>query len=109
MADVLMNAYSRIDLVLDRGEGAYLFDTAGRRYLDFVAGVGVMALGHSHPRLVEALEHQARRLWHCSNLFRVAGQERVAQRLVEKSFADAVFFNNSGSEAVDFALKLIRG
>ena len=108
MTHGLMNAFPRTDLVAERGEGAYLWDSHGRRYLDFVAGVAVNALGHCHPALVEALNQQSRRLWHASNIFRIAGQESLAQRLVEASFADAVFFNNSGSEAVDFAIKLVR-
>ncbi len=104
----LMQAFPRTDLIAARGEGAYLWDTGGNRYLDFVAGVAVNALGHCHPALVEALTSQAQRLWHASNVFRIPEQESLAQRLVQASFADAVFFNNSGSEAVDFALKLVR-
>lgn len=108
MTHGVMNAFPRTDLIAERGEGAYLWDADGRRYLDFVAGVAVNALGHCHPALVEALGRQSRRLWHASNIFRVAEQESLAQRLVEASFADAVFFNNSGSEAVDFSIKLVR-
>lgn len=108
MTHGLMNAFPRTDLIAERGEGAYLWDSQGRRYLDFVAGVAVNALGHCHPALVEALARQSQRLWHASNVFRIPEQESLAQRLVQASFADAVFFNNSGSEAVDFSIKLVR-
>ena len=104
----LMRAFARVDLEAERGEGAWLFDAQGRRYLDFLGGVAVNALGHCHPALVEALTRQARTLWHASNLVRVPGQERLADRLCAASFADQAFFTNSGSEAVDFALKLVR-
>lgn len=108
MTHGLMDAFPRTDLIAERGQGAYLWDSHGRRYLDFVAGVAVNALGHCHPALVEALARQSQRLWHASNVFRIAEQESLAQRLVEASFADSVFFNNSGSEAVDFSIKLVR-
>ena len=108
MTPHLMDAYPRTDLQVARGEGCYLFDTDGNRYLDFLSGVAVNALGHCHPALVEALCQQARTLWHASNLLRAPGQERLADRICEASFADAVFFTNSGSEAIDFALKLVR-
>ncbi len=104
----LMSAYARADLAFDRGEGAYLVATDGRRYLDFASGVAVTALGHAHPHLVRALVEQAGKLWHCSNLFRIPGQERLAERLVASSFADAVFFCNSGAEAIECGLKLAR-
>lgn len=103
-----MPTYARADVVFERGEGAYLFDSAGRRYLDFASGVAVTALGHAHPRLVKALTEQAAKVWHTSNLFRVAGQERVAARLIAASFADTVFFCNSGAEAWECGLKVIR-
>jgi len=94
-----MPTYARADIVFERGEGVYLFDSAGRRHLDFASGVAVTALGHAHPRLVKALTEQAAKVWHTSNLFRVAGQEKVAARLIAHSFADTVFFCNSGAEA----------
>jgi len=103
-----MPSYGRADLVFERGEGLYLFATDGRRYLDFAAGVAVNALGHSHPHLVEALTKQVATLWHCSNLYRIAGQELLAQRLVDNSFADTVFFCNSGAEAIEAGLKIAR-
>jgi len=105
---VVMPVYNRADVVFERGEGPYLFDTAGRRYLDFAAGVAVVALGHSHPHLVNALVEQGRKLWHTSNLYRVAGQESLAQRLVDATFADTVFFTNSGVEAWECSVKVCR-
>ena len=104
----LMNAYTRTDFEAVRGEGCYLFDSDGRRYLDFLSGVAVNALGHCHPALVEALCRQAHTLWHASNLIRLPGQERLADRICAASFADQVFFTNSGGEAIDFSLKLVR-
>ncbi len=104
----LLSTYNRADLVPARGEGCYLFDSGGRRYLDFLAGVAVNAFGHCHPRLVDALCRQAHLLWHTSNLVQVPGQEAVAARLCGACFADQVFFTNSGAESVDFALKLVR-
>ncbi len=103
-----MPTYARADVVFERGEGAYLFDATGRRYLDFASGVAVTALGHAHPRLVKALTEQAAKVWHTSNLFRVAGQENVAARLIAASFADTAFFCNSGAEAWECGLKVIR-
>jgi acetylornithine/N-succinyldiaminopimelate aminotransferase len=104
----LMNTYNRVDLTIERGEGATLITTDGRRFLDFTSGIAVTALGHCHPHLVKALQAQAEKLWHCSNLFKIPGQEKLAQRLVDASFADAVFFGNSGAEAIECGLKLIR-
>jgi len=105
----VMPTYSRQDVTFDRGEGAWLFDSHGQRYLDFGSGIAVNALGHAHPRLVDALCQQAHRLWHTSNLYKVAGQERLAQRLCDVSFADVVFFCNSGAEACEGAIKTARG
>ncbi|NBB83101.1 MAG: acetylornithine/succinylornithine family transaminase, partial [Alphaproteobacteria bacterium] len=92
----------------ERGEGACLFDRRGRRWLDFGSGIAVTGLGHAHPHLVAALKDQAEKLWHTSNLFRVPGQERLAERLVANSFADTVFFANSGVEAWECGVKLAR-
>jgi len=105
---VVMPTYARIDVVFERGEGSYLYDTTGRRFLDFTSGIAVNALGHAHPYLVRRLGEQAAKLWHTSNLFRVAGQESLAERLVEHSFADTVFFTNSGVEAWECGVKLVR-
>jgi acetylornithine/N-succinyldiaminopimelate aminotransferase len=106
--DALMNTYARFDIAFERGEGAYLHADDGRRFLDFASGIAVTALGHAHPQLVAALQAQAGRLWHCSNLFRIPEGERLAARLVEHSFADRVFFCNSGVEAFEAATKLTR-
>jgi acetylornithine/N-succinyldiaminopimelate aminotransferase len=103
-----MPTYGRANLVFERGEGAWLVSTSGERYLDFASGVAVNALGHAHPRLVTALAEQAGKLWHSSNLYRIAGQERLAERLCQVTFADQVFFCNSGAEACEGAIKLAR-
>lgn len=103
-----MPTYGRADVAFERGEGAYLFDAAGRRFLDFTGGVAVNALGHAHPHLVKALTEQAGKLWHCSNLFRVTGQETVAKRLTDLTFADTAFFTNSGTESWECAFKTAR-
>ncbi|AWJ92138.1 acetylornithine transaminase (plasmid) [Azospirillum baldaniorum] len=108
MIPVVMPTYARADIVFERGEGPYLYATDGRRFLDFAAGVAVNVLGHANPYLVEALTAQAHKLWHTSNLFRVAGQESLAKRLTEATFADTVFFTNSGAEAWECGAKLIR-
>jgi acetylornithine/N-succinyldiaminopimelate aminotransferase len=108
MTDALMNTYARADLAFERGEGAYLYGTDGRRYLDFASGIAVTALGHAHPHLVQALTEQAGKLWHTSNLFRIPDGEKLAARLCEASFADRVFFCNSGLEAFEGAVKLTR-
>jgi len=103
-----MPVYSRADVRFERGEGSYLFDSEGRRYLDFASGIAVTALGHCHPALIAALTDQAHKVWHTSNLFRVPGQEALAKRLTELTFADTVFFTNSGVEAWECGVKLIR-
>lgn len=108
MTSALMPAFAPFDITPDRGEGAYLYTVDGRRYLDFMAGVAVNALGHCHPHMVEALTRQGRKLWHCSNQYHGEEQETAARRLVENSFADAVFFCNSGSEAIESGIKLVR-
>jgi acetylornithine/N-succinyldiaminopimelate aminotransferase len=106
--DPVLPTYARQPVEVVRGEGCWLIDAAGRRYLDFGAGIAVNALGHAHPRLVAALTEQAGKLWHSSNLYRIPGQERLAQRLVELTFADTVFFTNSGAEAMECAIKMAR-
>ena len=103
-----MPVYARADIQFERGQGAYLFDSAGRKYLDFASGIAVTSLGHCHPALVAALTEQGNKLWHTSNLFRVPGQEKLAQRLTDLTFADTVFFTNSGVEAWECGVKLIR-
>ncbi|HZD25656.1 MAG TPA: aspartate aminotransferase family protein [Alphaproteobacteria bacterium] len=108
MISAVMPTYARADVAFSRGEGAYLFDTEGRKYLDFTSGIATVCLGHSHPHLVEAIQKQAAMVMHTSNLFRVEGQERLARRLVEATFADTVFFANSGAEANECAIKTAR-
>ena len=104
----LLPVFARVDLAFERGEGCWLIATNGERYLDFTSGVAVNALGHAHPHLVAALQEQATRLWHMSNLFRSPDGERLAARLCEQSFADYVFFCNSGAEALEGVIKLVR-
>ncbi|CAL8978595.1 Succinylornithine transaminase/acetylornithine aminotransferase [Rhodoplanes serenus] len=104
----LLPTYARVDLAFERGEGAWLVATDGTRYLDFTGGVAVNALGHAHPALVAALREQADKVWHVSNLFRIPEAERLAARLCDVTFADLVFFCNSGAEALEGAIKLTR-
>jgi acetylornithine/N-succinyldiaminopimelate aminotransferase len=104
----VMPTYQRAEIAFERGEGAYLFATDGRRYLDFASGIAVTGLGHSHPHLVAALTEQAKKVWHLSNLYQIPGQQRLAERLVAASFADSVFFCNSGVEAIECGLKMTR-
>ena len=104
----LLPVFARVDLGFERGEGAWLIATNGERYLDFTSGVAVIALGHAHPHLVAALQEQATKLWHMSNLFKSPDGERLAARLCEQSFADFVFFANSGAEAMECAIKITR-
>jgi acetylornithine/N-succinyldiaminopimelate aminotransferase len=104
----LLPVFARVDLGFERGEGVWLTATNGERYLDFTSGVAVNALGHCHPHLVAALQEQATKLWHMSNLFKSPDGERLAARLCEASFADLVFFANSGAEAMECAIKITR-
>jgi acetylornithine/N-succinyldiaminopimelate aminotransferase len=104
----LLPVFARVDLAFERGEGCWLIATDGERYLDFTSGVAVNALGHAHPHLVKALQEQATKLWHMSNLFKSPDGERLAARLCEQSFADYVFFCNSGAEAMEGVIKLVR-
>ncbi len=108
MVSSVLPSYARAPISFERGEGPYLFTSDGKRYLDFTSGVAVVSLGHANPRLTKALTDQAHKLWHCSNLFEVEGQKRVAQLLIDHSFADTVFFCNSGAEAVEAAIKMAR-
>src|ERR1700704_6367321 len=104
----LLPTYARVDLAFERGEGVWLVATDGDRYLDLTSGVAVNALGHAHPQLVAAITEQAGKVWHVSNLFRIPEAERLAARLCEASFADTVFFANSGAEAMECAIKTAR-
>lgn len=108
MITPVMPTYGRADLKFESGNGPYLMTPEGEQYLDFGAGVAVNSLGHAHPHLVEALTEQAGKLWHTSNLYRIPGQERLAERLVANTFADTVFFTNSGAEAVECSIKMAR-
>ena len=108
MTSHLLPAYARANLAFERGDGAWLIATDGERYLDFASGVAVNALGHAHPHLVKALGEQAQKLWHVSNLFRIPEGERLAERLCAATFADLVFFANSGAEALECAIKTAR-
>ena len=104
----VMPTYARAPLKFERGEGSWLFTDTGEKYLDFGAGIAVNCLGHAHPKLVEALEAQARRLWHVSNLYDIPNQEALAAKLVETTFADTMFFCNSGAEAMELCIKIAR-
>ena len=108
MTSHLLPTYARVHLAFERGEGVWLIATNGDRYLDFTSGVAVNALGHAHPQLVAALAEQAQKLWHVSNLYEIPEAERVAQRLCDASFADVVFFCNSGAEAMECTIKMAR-
>ena len=110
MADTapLYDTYNRAPLRFERGEGVWLVTETGERYLDFAAGIAVNSLGHAHPHLVTALKTQAEKLWHISNLYQSPGQEELARRLIEVTFAEKVFFTNSGAEALECAIKTAR-
>lgn len=108
MISPVMPTYARVDLAFERGDGAYLYATDGRRFLDFASGIAVTCLGHNHPYLVAKLIEQAKKVWHVSNLWRIPEGERLAQRLVDRTFADTMFFTNSGAEANECAIKLVR-
>lgn len=108
MSSALMANYGHPELQFERGLGIYLYTADQQRYLDFTAGIAVNCLGHCHPYLVKAIREQSERLWHTSNLFSNIPTERLAQRLVDLSFADRVFFANSGTEAVECGFKMMR-
>lgn len=104
----LLPTFARLDLAFERGEGPWLYTASGERYLDFVSGIAVNVVGHAHPHLAAALKAQADKLWHTSNLFKIPEGERLASRLTSGSFADTVFFTNSGAEALECAIKMAR-
>ena len=108
MTGSLLPTYNRAALTFVSGEGSWLTEADGRRFLDLGAGIAVNALGHAHPALVETLNAQAAQLWHVSNLYRIPQQEALGDALVERTFADRVFFTNSGTEAMELALKMVR-
>jgi len=104
----VLPTYTRAPLSFKKGQGPWLETVDGEMYLDMGAGIGVCALGHAHPKLVAVLEEQARRLWHTSNLYEIPNQQVLAEKLVEHTFADTVFFTNSGTEAMELAVKMLR-
>ncbi|MBL4612715.1 MAG: aspartate aminotransferase family protein [Emcibacter sp.] len=104
----VLPTYARTDIAIERGEGVYVYDEEDRKYLDFGCGIAVNSLGHCHPELVKTITEQAGKIWHTSNIYRVPGQEKLAERLAENTFADTMFFTNSGAEAVECALKMAR-
>ena len=108
MIPALMPTYNRADLAFERGDGAWLWTTDGRRFLDFGSGIATASVGHGNPHLVRAIAEQAARVMHTSNLYRIPQAERLAQRLVDSSFADSVFFGNSGAEANEGMIKAVR-
>src|SRR4030095_106863 len=103
----LLQNYARYPLVLRRGKGPYVYDVDGKRYLDFIAGIGVNALGHAHPRILKLIRHQAAQLIHCSNLYYHEYQGPLAKKLAEISGLQRTFFANTGTEAMEGALKMI--
>lgn len=108
MIPSVLPTYNRAPLEFVKGEGSWLFEADGRRFLDLGSGIAVNALGHAHPKLVEVLSTQAQNLWHVSNLYKIPQQEKLADLLVEHTFADTVFFTNSGTEACELAVKMAR-
>ena len=108
MIDAVLPTYNRAPLAFERGEGAWAITADGTRYLDLGAGIAVNALGHANPDLVAALTAQAGRIWHVSNLYQIPEQQRLAEMLVDKTFADTVFVTNSGTEAAELAIKMAR-
>jgi len=108
MISALLPNYARADLAFERGEGAWLWTVDGRRFLDFGSGIATASLGHGHPHLAKAIAEQAAKVMHVSNLYRIPGAERLAQRLVDATFADSVFFCNSGAEANEGMIKMMR-
>ncbi len=107
-SDHIMGVYARAPLAFERGEGSRLYTADGEAYLDCMAGIAVTALGHSHPKLVQAVKDQAEQLWHTSNIFRIPNQEKLADLLTRHTFADVAFFTNSGAEAIECAIKTAR-
>jgi len=108
MSNAVLPVYGPSPVVFERGEGVRMYDDKGKAYLDFIAGIAVNSLGHCNPVLVKALSDQANKLWHTSNMFRIPGQERLAQRYVDLTFADFAFFTNSGAESIEGCIKIAR-
>lgn len=108
MREAMMPVYAPPEVVFERGEGMRLYSSEGKEYLDFIAGISVNCLGHAHPKLIKALNDQSEKLWHLSNMFRIPEGERLSGRYVADTFADRVFFTNSGTEAIECAIKTAR-
>ena len=108
MIPAILPTYGRAPMAFVKGEGSWLVDDQGRRFLDMGAGIAVNVLGHAHPKLVEVLQHQATQLWHTSNLYQIPNQQALAEKLVDNTFADTVFFTNSGTESMECAVKMAR-
>jgi acetylornithine/N-succinyldiaminopimelate aminotransferase len=108
MTSSIMPTYAPADISFEYGEGVYLFSPEGKKYIDFSSGIAVNSVGHSHPHLVQAIQKQAGKVIHYSNLYKILGQELLAKRLVDNSFASSVFFCNSGAEAVECGIKIVR-
>ncbi len=108
MIPAVLPTYNRAKISFERGEGMRVFTPEGEAYLDFGGGVAVTSCGHAHPHLVKALTEQAQKIWHTSNIYQMPGQEKLAQRLIDATFADTVFFTNSGAEALECAIKMAR-
>jgi acetylornithine/N-succinyldiaminopimelate aminotransferase len=108
MITAVLPTYNRAKVSFERGEGSRVFTPEGEAYLDFGAGVAVTSCGHAHPHLVKALTDQAQKIWHTSNIYQMPGQEKLAKRLIDATFADTVFFTNSGAEALECAIKMAR-
>ena len=104
----LANNYKRKNLSFLKGRGSFLLSVNGKKYLDFVQGIAVNSLGHSHPALVKAINKQSKKVWHVSNAFKIPEGEKLAKRLVKKTFADSIIFQNSGAEATEVAIKAAR-
>ena len=104
----ILNTYNRKKIAFSKGKGAFLYSTNGKKYLDFVQGIAVNCLGHANNYLVNSISRQAKKLWHVSNAFIIPEQEKLAKRLKQKTFADYVFFQNSGAEATEAAIKFAR-
>ncbi|MEJ6713448.1 MAG: aspartate aminotransferase family protein [Rhodobacterales bacterium] len=108
MISAVLPTYARAPMSFVKGEGSWLIEENGQRYLDLGGGIAVTSLGHAHPKLVQALKDQAENLWHTSNLYRIPNQEKLAEKLVAETFADTVFFTNSGAEAMECSIKMAR-
>ena len=104
----LVKNYNRKNISFKKGKGSYLYGINGRKYLDFVQGIAVNSLGHAHPKLVKVINNQSKKLWHVSNAFTIPEGETLAKKLVKKTFADYVMFQNSGAEATEASIKVAR-